>query len=130
MSRALNFIANIKQPYTLYLVFRDPRTAGKAKAYSVIIIALLALYALSPIDIVPDAIPLLGWLDDLLLIPLAFNLMERFLPSHILADNRATASKRVNKVVLALVLTLSAVVLLWAAGLTALIFLIIHLING
>ena len=72
----------------LSLAARDPRTPWYAK----LIIAGAVAYALSPIDVIPDFIPVIGLVDDLIFIPIALALAVRFIPDEVLADCRATAS--------------------------------------
>jgi uncharacterized membrane protein YkvA (DUF1232 family) len=125
--RVIKWIPNIKEPYTLYLVFRDPRTNRNARIYAAVIIVLAIAYILSPFDIVPDTFPLLGWLDDLVLIPFALMFIEKILPQDILADNRKIASRKVNKAILVAVLGALALIALWATLITAVVFLILKL---
>jgi uncharacterized membrane protein YkvA (DUF1232 family) len=66
---------------------RDPRVPWYAKALAGAVVA----YALSPIDLIPDFIPVLGYLDDVILIPLGVALVLRMIPSQVLADCRARA---------------------------------------
>jgi len=73
---------------TLYLAARDPRTPWHAKA----IIACVVAYALSPIDLIPDFIPVLGYLDDLLLLPLGIYLALKLIPTEVLIDARRRAA--------------------------------------
>jgi len=75
------------QVHALLLAYRDPRTPWYAKALA----ALVAAYALSPSDLLPDFIPVLGQLDDLLLVPLGIALAVRPIPREVLADCRARA---------------------------------------
>ena len=72
----------------VYLAARDPRTpwAAKALAFGV------AAYALSPIDLIPDFIPVLGYLDDLLIVPLGILLAVKLIPADVMADSRAAAA--------------------------------------
>ncbi len=72
---------------TLWFARRHPATPWQAKALAVLVVA----YALSPIDLVPDFIPVLGHLDDLLLLPALVWLALRLLPAPVLADCRAQA---------------------------------------
>ena len=72
---------------TLYLACRDPRTPWYAKALAGFVVA----YALSPIDLIPDFIPVFGYLDDLVLVPLGMSLAIRLVPEPVLADCRARA---------------------------------------
>ncbi|GJL61799.1 MAG: membrane protein [Nitrospirales bacterium] len=73
----------------VYLASRDPRVPWYAKLIAV----LVAAYALSPIDLIPDFIPVIGYLDDLLLLPLGILLVVRLLPPGLMAEHRATAEK-------------------------------------
>src|SRR6266446_3442523 len=74
--------------YALYLAYRDPRVPWHAKAF----IACVVGYALSPIDLIPDPIPILGYLDDLVLLPLGIWLATRMIPASTLQDCRARAA--------------------------------------
>jgi uncharacterized membrane protein YkvA (DUF1232 family) len=77
--------------YALYLACRDPRTPWVAKALA----AGLVAYALSPIDLIPDFIPVLGYLDDLLILPLGVLLVGRLIPEAVMADCRERAERAV-----------------------------------
>ena len=66
----------------------DPRTPWYAKAMA----ALVAAYALSPIDLIPDFIPVFGYLDDLILVPLGVALTTRMIPKDVMAQCRERAS--------------------------------------
>jgi uncharacterized membrane protein YkvA (DUF1232 family) len=79
--------------YTLYLAYGDPRTPWYAK----VVAACVAGYAFSPIDLIPDFIPLLGYLDDLLLLPLGVALALKLLPEQVLADSREKARRMVSE---------------------------------
>jgi uncharacterized membrane protein YkvA (DUF1232 family) len=70
------------------LAVRDPRVPWYAKAVGVCVVA----YALSPIDLIPDFVPVLGLLDDLVLVPLGLLLVVRLIPADILAEHRAAAA--------------------------------------
>lgn len=70
---ALTMQAQLK---ALYLASRDPRTPWLAKSLVVVVVA----YALSPIDLIPDFIPVLGYVDDLLLLPLGIYLAIKLIP--------------------------------------------------
>jgi uncharacterized membrane protein YkvA (DUF1232 family) len=75
------------QVVTLWFCRRDPRTPLSAKIMAAAVVA----YAFSPIDLIPDFIPVLGYLDDLLLIPLGVYLTIRLIPAPVLADARREA---------------------------------------
>jgi uncharacterized membrane protein YkvA (DUF1232 family) len=69
-----------RETYALYLAYRDPRVPWYAKAVAAAVVA----YALSPIDLVPDFVPVLGYLDDLILVPLGIALARRMIPQDVL----------------------------------------------
>jgi uncharacterized membrane protein YkvA (DUF1232 family) len=73
----------------LYLALRYPRTPWPAKAVALLVVA----YALSPIDLIPDFIPVLGYLDDLILLPLGIALAIRLIPAPLMAELRARAEQ-------------------------------------
>lgn len=77
----------------LWLAGRDPRTPWYAKAAA----AAVAAYALSPIDLIPDFIPVLGYLDDLIIVPLGIMLAVRLIPAELMAEFRAEAARRAEK---------------------------------
>ena len=68
--------------YALYLAYGDPRVPWYAKLFGAIVIA----YALSPIDLIPDFIPVLGYLDDLILLPLGIVLAIRMIPKEVMEE--------------------------------------------
>jgi uncharacterized membrane protein YkvA (DUF1232 family) len=100
------------ETYALYLAYRDPRVPWHARVFA----ALVVGYAFSPIDLIPDPIPVLGYLDDLILVPLGIALAIRMIPAEILAEHRQKArelrGKPVNRaaavVVVAVWLALAA----------------------
>lgn len=75
--------------HALYLAARDPRTPWYAK----LLIASVVAYALSPIDLVPDFVPVLGYLDDLLLLPMGIYLALKLIPADVLIDARRRAAE-------------------------------------
>ncbi len=72
----------------VYFAARNPDTPWALRVLALAV----AAYALSPIDLIPDFIPVLGYLDDLLIVPLGLWLVIRFLPAHVLASSRARAA--------------------------------------
>lgn len=78
-----------RQVTALYLAFCDPRTPWYAKAIAAVVIA----YAVSPIDLIPDVIPVLGMLDDLLLIPLGVALAVKLIPALVWRQSRERAQQ-------------------------------------
>lgn len=79
-----------RDTYALYLAARDPRTPWYAK----LLAAAVVTYALSPLDLIPDFIPVLGYLDDLIIVPLGIAAVVRLVPAEILDDCRAQAQLR------------------------------------
>lgn len=75
--------------HALTIAYRDPRTPWTAKAWALLVVA----YAVSPIDLIPDFIPILGYLDDLLLLPLGIALAIKLIPSQVMDDARKTATQ-------------------------------------
>ena len=71
-----------RQITALYLAYRDPRVPWYAKLF----IAVVVAYAFSPIDLIPDFIPVLGYLDDMILLPLGIALAIRMIPKSVMAD--------------------------------------------
>jgi uncharacterized membrane protein YkvA (DUF1232 family) len=89
-ARLQDWAREIKRDVTaLYLAARDPRVPWYAKAVALAV----AAYALSPIDLIPDFIPVIGYLDDLIIVPLGIMLAARLIPADILAEHRATAGE-------------------------------------
>lgn len=78
---------------TVYFAARDPRTPFLVRALAI----LVAAYALSPIDLIPDFIPVIGYLDDLLLIPLGLALVVWLTPPEVMESARAKAQQAATK---------------------------------
>lgn len=106
------------QALTVWHVARDPRLPWPLRALAFAI----AAYAFSPIDLIPDAIPVLGWVDDALIVPLGVLLVLRLAPRAVVADARARAmqdaTRPVSRTTAALVVAtwmlLSAGIAAWA----------------
>lgn len=79
-----------REAYGLYLAYRDPRVPWPARLFAAIVVA----YAFSPIDLIPDFIPVLGYLDDLILVPLGIWLALRLIPADVLRECREQAEAR------------------------------------
>ncbi len=77
----------------MWLAVRDPRTPVFAKLIGL----LVAAYALSPIDLIPDFIPVLGLVDDAILIPAGVWLFEKLVPVDVMAEHRATAERAAER---------------------------------
>lgn len=76
-----------KETFAVYLAYKDPRVPWYAKLTAVCVVG----YALSPIDLIPDPIPILGYLDDLVLIPLGIALVVRMIPPAVMQECRLKA---------------------------------------
>lgn len=101
----------------LYFAARHPGTPWYAK----LLVAVIVAYAFSPIDLIPDFVPVLGYLDDLVLIPLGILLAIRLVPPEVLAECRVRAQERrklvsraAGAVIVVIWLTLAGLGLWWA----------------
>lgn len=107
------------ETYALYLAARDPRTPWHAK----LLVTLVVAYAFSPVDLIPDFIPVLGYLDDLVLIPLGIALALKLVPDRVMADCRQRAkdafakgrpvSRAAAAVIVVIWLALAALAVAW-----------------
>jgi uncharacterized membrane protein YkvA (DUF1232 family) len=87
-------VRNLKRDVVaIALALRDPRVPWYAKVVGACVVA----YALSPIDLIPDFVPVLGYLDDLVLVPLGLLLVVRLIPADILAEHRVAAAAVVER---------------------------------
>jgi uncharacterized membrane protein YkvA (DUF1232 family) len=73
--------------YALYLAYKDPRVPWHARLFAACVVG----YAFSPIDLIPDFIPVLGYLDDLVLVPLGIALALKMIPEPVLVECREQA---------------------------------------
>lgn len=109
----------------LWIAARNPRTPSVAKVAA----AIVAAYALSPIDLIPDFVPVLGYLDDLILVPLGVVLVLRMIPPELMAEFRQSAEAQAARpisrtgaaviVVLWVVLAIASGLLVWRAAASA-----------
>ena len=108
------------ETFALYLAARHPDTPWYAK----LLVAAIVAYAFSPIDLIPDFIPIVGYLDDLVLIPIGIALAIKLVPPPVLAECRARAqevmvngkpvSRAAGAVVVIIWLALAALCIVWA----------------
>src|SRR5688572_19451473 len=111
-----------RDTYALYLAVRDPRTPWYAKLFAACVVA----YAFSPIDLIPDFIPILGYLDDVIIVPLGIVLALKLIPPAVMVECRAAAdaNRPSNKprnyigaaVIVLLWLLAAALCIRWAQG--------------
>ena len=111
--------------FALYLALRDPRTPWYAKAFGALVVA----YAFSPLDLIPDFVPVLGYLDDVILLPLGIWLTIRMIPLAVLDESRARAEielrdRRPTNWAVAVV-----IILLWAGSIALVVLAVLRLIR-
>ncbi|HYQ48268.1 MAG TPA: YkvA family protein [Thermodesulfovibrionales bacterium] len=114
-----------KDTYALYLASRKPRVPLAAKIIAVLVVA----YVLSPADLIPDFIPVLGYLDDMVLVPIGIAVAIRFIPADIWQECRSQACDRLSSslprsrtavyVIAAVWVIASVLLILFALGLSA-----------
>jgi len=105
-ARARRLAENIA---VLAIAVRDPRTPWYAKALAIAVVA----YALSPLDLIPDFIPVLGYVDDLLILPFALTLTIRLIPRDVWEDCRARATNDVTGMRRARLVAAGIIVVVW-----------------
>lgn len=96
--------------HAIYFAARDPRTPWYAKALAVCV----AGYALSPIDLIPDFIPVLGYLDDVVIVPLGILAVVKLIPQDVIVESRAAAALAAERPVSRTAAVVIA--LIWAAS--------------
>ena len=114
------------ETYTLYLAYRDPRVPWYAKAFAACVVA----YAFSPIDLIPDFIPVLGYLDDLVLIPLGIALALKVIPAQVLSESRERARERLAEGKPANWAAGGVILALWLLGLALVVVVVVRAIRG
>jgi uncharacterized membrane protein YkvA (DUF1232 family) len=82
-----------RDAHALYFAARDPRVPWYAKALAIAV----AAYALSPIDLIPDFVPVLGFLDDVIIVPAGIALVIRLIPQGVMAEHRALAAAALHR---------------------------------
>jgi uncharacterized membrane protein YkvA (DUF1232 family) len=104
-----------REVYTLYLAYKDPRVPWYAKVFSAFVVG----YAFSPIDLIPDFVPILGYLDDLILVPLGVALAIKMIPANVLAECREKSDevlqqgKPVNRSAAVIIVFLWIAIIAW-----------------
>jgi uncharacterized membrane protein YkvA (DUF1232 family) len=115
-----------KETYALALAYRHPRTPWYAKVFAAVVVA----YAFSPIDLVPDFIPILGYLDDLILVSLGINLALKMIPREVLDDARARAEVEFMDGKPRNWLAGAVIILIWVAVAALAVFWMVRWIRG
>lgn len=110
------------ETYALYLAYQDPRVPLYARVF----IAVVVAYAFSPIDLIPDFIPVLGYLDDVVLVPLGIALALKMIPAEVMAESRARAQemmisgKPMNR------LAAGVIIIIWVAAFALIVWLMVR----
>ena len=102
----------------IYLAARDPRVPWYAKAVALTV----AAYALSPIDLIPDFIPVLGYLDDLIIVPIGIAFVRRLIPRELLEEHRKIADQLSDRPISRL--AAAVIVLIWLAAISLTVWLV------
>ena len=111
-----------KETYAIYIACKDPKVPWYARVFAGFVVA----YALSPIDLIPDFIPILGYLDDLVLVPLGIILVIKMIPPIVLEECREKAEAAMSQgkptshsaalVIIGIWLILGILAVIWVAG--------------
>ena len=113
------------EAFAVYLAAKDPRTPWYAK----VLIVLVVAHTFSPIDLIPDFIPILGYLDDLIITPAGLALAVRLIPAEVLAEarvraagkgveslRRASSRRRVGLIGAGIIVSLWILTIIWGAS--------------
>ena len=110
-SRWKEKVKKLKQEiYALYLAYKDPRVSWYAKIFIVILVG----YAISPIDLIPDFIPIIGYLDDLIILSLGIVLAIKMIPREVMEECRKESAKGIKDKKIA-VIGLIIIISIWVA---------------
>lgn len=112
--KVTNKVTNLKkEAYILYLVYKDSRVSWWKKLFLGFVIG----YAFSPIDLVPDFIPILGYLDDLILVPIGISIALKLIPEEVIDECRKKANEEKMKEIPIGKKTSLAIIFIWIVGL-------------
>lgn len=106
-----------RELYVLYFAYKDQRTPWYAKLFAALVVA----YAFSPIDLIPDFIPILGYLDDVILVPLGIMVAIKLMPQSVIEENRLKAEELMKKGKPKNWISGSIIILIWLVLLIAII---------
>ncbi len=115
-----------KDTFTLVVACRHPRVPWYAKALALLVVG----YALSPIDLIPDFIPVLGYLDDLVLIPLGFMRVIRLIPAEDVAECRRQSEGVVGRATKAGKIAAAVIVTIWILTVALFLWLIFRALSN
>lgn len=97
------------ETYAIFLAYKHPKTPWYARIFA----GLVAAYAFSPIDLIPDFIPILGYLDDLILVPLGIRLALKMIPAEVMAECRIRSQEMLKNGKPTNWLVASLIILVW-----------------
>lgn len=106
-----------RELYVLYFAYKDHRTSWYAKLFAALVVA----YAFSPIDLIPDFIPILGYLDDIILVPLGIMVALKLMPQAVIEENRIKAEELMKNGKPKNWIAGSIIILIWVVSLIAII---------
>jgi len=127
ISKITNWITT---PYTIFLILKDPSMSRSVKLRSIIGLILILAYMVSPIDIVPDFIPMSGWLDDLVVAPLGLALMRKFIPDVSVMERKERAQENVKQILFWTILSITIAIILGLIWLGILIYFVVKIMQG
>lgn len=99
------------EAYVLYLAMRHPGTPWYAKVF----VAAIVAYAFSPVDLIPDFVPIIGYLDDMVIVAIGFTLAVKMIPPYVITECRLDARERPLKSALLGSFAGAVVVIIWLA---------------
>jgi uncharacterized membrane protein YkvA (DUF1232 family) len=114
-----------KEVFTIYLACRHPCVPWYAKAIALLVVG----YALSPIDLIPDFIPILGYLDDAILIPLGILLVIRLIPKEVMEECRQKSETAMGQTAVAWKIAAVVIILVWILTATLVVWFIVRTVN-
>lgn len=109
--------------YALYLAYKDPRVPWYAR----VLVACIVGYAFSPLDLIPDFIPILGYLDDLILVPAGIMLAIRLIPPEVLSECRRKAQEQLTSGKPVSKIAAGAIITIWILLAATAIWFFIHM---
>lgn len=113
-----------REAYAIYLAYRDPRVSRWAKLFVLLVVA----YVFSPIDLIPDPIPVLGYLDDLLVLSLGLAIARRLIPPEVMRDCRAAAEAHLPEKGPRFLVAALVVVAVWVAAAVGIAIVVVRLV--
>ena len=114
------------ETYAVYLAYKDPRVSWYARVFAACVVG----YAFSPIDLIPDPIPILGYLDDLVLVPLGIALALRMIPENVMVECREMADAAMREGKPTNWKAAAAIVTLWVLTALLVIVVMVRMVRG